>query len=620
MHEILREPGEKVLILGNEAIARGLIEGGINVAASYPGTPSTEIMETLIIAREEFNIYTEWSVNEKVAAEVAIAASICGLRSAVSMKGVGVNVASEPFQAFTYMGADGGIVLISADDPSCHSSHTEQDNRYFAREAHLPIFEPSDVAEAKNMAKMCLIYSEKWSQPVFLRTTTMISHSKMPVVLGDIQKPRRSGRFKPQPTRWVNLPQNVRKMKPQLIARLTAIQRSVESIEFNWIENDDVDVAKGIIACGVTYNLVKESLDLLNKTKIKILKLGTPYPLPMKLIETFLNSVDEVLVVEEVDPFIEPQIGSLANKLDISVPIKGKEYIPKYGELDLSTVTAGICKYIGIPNPLVTSHEFQQKIDEIIPKRSPILCPGCGHRNVFYAINIVEKKLKIRLIKPSDIGCYTLGYQPPLSAVDTHFCMGASIGVSSGFSKCVKQKIVCTIGDSTFFHAGIPPLINTVFNKSDVTIIILDNQTTAMTGYQPHPGVGLTARKDRTKKILIEDIVNACGVDMLKIVNVYDIEMLVESLKDCVTHDGVSVIIAKGGCITFESKMKKIARKQYYVDTSECTRCLTCIDKFGCPAIRVMDNEVRIDEVLCMGCGVCSSNLVCRRGAIKNEH
>jgi indolepyruvate ferredoxin oxidoreductase alpha subunit len=625
---LLDQEGKKVILMGNEAIARGFLEGGINIAASYPGTPSSEIMATLIALSKPYDIYCEWSVNEKVASEVSIAASLAGQRSMVSMKGVGVNVASEPFQAFTYMGAKGGIVLVCADDVGCHSSHTEQDNRFFAREAYIPIFEPFDPREAKEMAFSALRYSEEWSQPIMLRTTTRIAHTSADIILGKIPKKRKKGDFEKLPNRWVNLPTNARRMRKELIVRMENIAKTVNALPYNRIEEGE-EGEYGIIASGISYGYVKEVLGLLDMSdKVGLLKIGTPYPLPAELVEKFLLHSKKILVVEELEPFVEMQVRAIANKSGISISISGKELLPLAGELSIFKVMEAVCRFTETPMPIDDKKikEIWEAVTPLTPPRPPVLCPGCGHRSVFYAIKLAERRLKRidkeskDFIKPSDIGCYTLGFQSPLEAVDTNFCMGASIGVSTGFSKVVDDPIVCTIGDSTFFHAGIPPLLNAVFNNANITVIILDNRTTAMTGFQPHPGVGVTAMGESSKIVSIEELVKACGVDFVRSVDAYNIDELENAILEGVKYKGVAVIIAQGLCRMLELREMRSRGeipKPVLIDYDICIDCRLCVDRFGCPAMYIDDEKVAIDQNLCTGCGVCIQKSVCAKGAIK---
>ena len=627
---LLDDKGKKVILMGNQAIARGFLEGGIDLASAYPGTPSSEIMETLIQISKKYDFYSEWSVNEKVAAEVAIAASLCGLRTMVSMKGVGINVASEPFQAFTYMGAKGGIVLVDADDPGLHSSHTEQDNRYFAREAYLPIFEPFDAREARDIARDALILSEKWEQPVMLRLTTRIAHTSVDIVLGKIEKSNRKGTFKKEPTRWVNLPRNARLLRKKLIKRMEKISGEVNKIPYNRLEGDSLK-KYGIIASGIAYGYVKEAIKLLGiSDKVNILKISTPYPIPELLVENLLNLSENVLVIEEVEPFVENQVSDIANKLNICTPINGKNFIPIDGEISTLITVSAICKFMKLKNPIKVKDT--KDIQKIIPPRPPVLCPGCGHRAAFFAINKIEEKLKKKnknfkfIIKPSDIGCYTLGYQQPLNAVDVHFCMGASIGISCGLAKSLTlknpldQPIVCTIGDSTFFHAGMPPLLNAVFNHANITVIILDNGTTAMTGFQPHPGVGHVAKGDKSKKIFVEDIAQACGVEYIKVVDSYNLNELTKAIEGSVKFEGVGVVVARRPCRMLklkEMRTKGVRIRIVYIDEDLCINCKRCIEKFGCPSMYLENNKVQINRTLCNACLVCTQEFVCPKGAIK---
>lgn len=489
---------------------------------------------------KEFGIYTEWSTNEKVAAEVAISASICGLRATVSMKGVGVNVASEPFQAFTYMGARGGIVLITADDPGCHSSHNEQDNRLWARQAYLPIFEPSSPTEAKEMARTALECSEEWAQPVMLRTTTQVSHGSSVVTLGEIKSPKGfNGDFLRDPTRWVNLPPNTRRMRLELIERLKRIGEAVEALPFNRIEGSG---KIGIIVSGAAYTSLIEALKLLRvKDQVTVVKIGTPWPLPKKMIEKSLRTCEQVLVMEELEPFVEEQVAVIANKMNLHKLIHGKDYIPLNGTLSPQRLLEPLSKFLDTKLPRELFREGDLKEDISLPPRPPVLCAGCLHRSAFFAMNVVERRVGKRgdFIKPSDIGCYTLGYMPPLNAVDTNFSMGSSIAVSSGFSMFTGRKAVCTIGDSTFFHVGIPPLLNALHNGSNITVLILDNYYTAMTGHQRNPG----SPPNETK---IEDVVSALGIEFVRVMDPWDIGELVKTLEEAVRHEGVSVLVIRG--------------------------------------------------------------------------
>jgi len=623
------KPGSKKVLLGNEAVARGFVEAGIQIAASYPGTPSVEVMRSLEEAAPVFGYKTQWSVNEKVAAEVSIAASMCNMRTMVSMKGVGVNVASEPFQSYTYMGAEGGIVLFTGDDPSSHSSHNEQDNRLFARQAYLPVFEPYDPIEAKEMAKAALELSEKWGQPVMLRTTTQVSHTSAAVPLGEVPKIEMDGKFLPQPQRWVPLPQNSRVLRKKMIERLDMIQDEVSSLPFNWVEGATGDVDVGIIASGVAYVAAREALDILGMTdEVALLKVGTPYPVPAKLVHALLARCKRILVVEELEPLVQMQVSSIACASDEGThtrSIVGKEFIPLQGELLVDNVLPALCRFFDIPLPgeFQPREDLLSKASELSPARPPVLCAGCGHRSAFFAMNVLEKELKLpkdeSIIKPSDIGCYSLGYFPPLKGVDTTLCMGASIGISDGISFATGEPIITTIGDSTFFHSGIPPLINAVQYGLDITVLILDNGTTAMTGHQPHPGVDPKQFGTQGKQVLIEEMAKGCGVEFVRGVDAFDLDEMIPVIREAFEHKGPSVVVIKGPCALMELRRLRKEGKPpevYHIDKEKCVNCRLCILRLGCPAFAVIDDEVMILEHLCAGCGVCGSDYLCPNDAI----
>jgi indolepyruvate ferredoxin oxidoreductase alpha subunit len=619
----LEKAARKVLLLGNEAIARGLLEAGVDACTAYPGTPSTEIMETLVAASKERGHYVEWSTNEKVAAEVAISAAVCGLRASVSMKGVGTNVASEPLQAFTYMGTVGGFVFITADDPSMNSSHNEQDNRYFAREAYLPVFEPADSSEAKEVARRAVLLSEKWRQPVMLRTTTVIGHSSAPVLLGELPARDRKGSFPRDPSRWTNLPQNARRMRNELLGRMALIRKAVEEVEFN---SESGTGELGLIGSGAAHPVAAEALEVLGMAgKVRLFKLGTPFPLPEKRLEAFLRKCKRVLVVEELEPFVEEQVQSLAHRLGLDTRVEGKSKIPITGELSVGRVLAGIGAFLGREPPEAArpalSAAQESAAAELALPRPPVLCAGCLHRNAFFAINLSEKKLGKagRILRPSDIGCYTLGYQPPLNAVDTNFCMGAGIGIACGLGRFSGDRVVPQIGDSTFYHAGIPPLINAVVNGSDLVLLLLDNGTTAMTGHQPHPGVGRRACGETATRLDLERMVRACGVENVEVVPGWDVGALSKAIDAGNARKGVSVVIVRERCVLAVLRERRAFGREgpvCAVDPEKCIGCFSCITKFGCPAMRPDGKKMRIDAGSCVGCGACVDPSVCAEGAI----
>ena len=614
--------GEKTFLLGNEAIARGALEAAIDVFSAYPGTPSSEITDTLSNAcsalKGRMEFYMEYSTNEKVAFEVAVGASLAGKRAMVAMKHVGVNVAADTLFSFAYVGARGGFVLVTADDPSMHSSQNEQDNRWYGRAANLPVIEPSSVQEAKDFVKLAFNLSEKFQLPIIYRTYTRLSHASGIVKLGKIpeKKLEKTG-WKRNPFTDVVLPAHARKLKPILQEKLKKIQDHFSKSEMNWIEEGSEDV--GVIACGLSYAYVKEAMERLN-VELPILKLSTMYPIPEKLIYEFISSFDKVAIVEEVDPFLELHTRALATDLNVKVYGKLNSYFPMNYEYNVSRVEQSLAKVLGISptkdyDAIVKERE---KVVALAPPRPPVLCPGCPHTASFYVIRKVVNEIGDAAL-PSDIGCYTLGINKPLEGVDITICMGASVGVSNGLSHVLKDKIIATIGDSTFFHAGIPALINAVYNKAKFVLVILDNSTTGMTGHQPHPGVGIRGCGEEGNSVKIEDVVRGCGVEFVEVVNPRNLKKMEKVLKDALDHDGVSVIVARHPCAilwTRERKRKGLKITPFYV-SEDCNLCMKCIETFVCPAI-VFDknkNRVWIDETLCVGCAVCSQ--ICPEKAIK---
>ena len=588
---------KKELLMGNEAIARGAVEAGVSFVSAYPGTPSSEIPATIAKIADRYGIYMEYSTNEKVALEVGIAASWSNLRTMVTMKHVGVNVAADPLMTLAYTGTEGGFVLVSADDPSMHSSQNEQDNRYYAKLANIPCLEPSSPQEAKDMTIKAFEISEKFKLPVILRPTTRVSHSRGDVVLGDIRE-KNSVKWEKDPKRKVTLPANARVHHIELLEKMEKVGEYFEGSEFNWIEGSG-DL--GIIASGVSYNYVKEALNYLG-IKAEVLKLGTMHPLPRKTILSFMKKHGEILVVEEMEPIVETEAKKIAQEEEIKVKIRGKDILPRYYEYSTMQVAEAIGKLVG-KDVKINSID----VSEYMVPRPPVLCPGCPHRASFYAL----KKAVPDGIYPSDIGCYTLGALPPLSAVDTCICMGGSIGIACGLSKALKdKKIVTTIGDSTFFHTGLPAMVNGVYNKDDFTIFLLDNRTTAMTGHQPHPGTGKTATGKDTPILYPEKIAESMGV-FTRVVDPYNLEETIKALKEAVEYKGVSMVVARREC----ALIRKTKSEPYYIDEEKCIHCFTCVNKLGCPAIVRDGDRVYIDEKFCTGCGVCAQ--VCPVQAIK---
>jgi indolepyruvate ferredoxin oxidoreductase alpha subunit len=573
----------KKMLSGNEAIARGAYEAGVSFASAYPGTPSTEILET--IAHEYPQIHAEWTPNEKVALEVAAGASYAGARSIAVMKHVGVNVAADPLMTLPYTLIRGGLVLVSADDPELFSSQNEQDNRHYARFAKIPMLEPASSQEAKDFMIEAISISEDFETPVLLRTTTRISHSIGVADLNGASK-QRDPSLERHPVEWVMLPANARKRHPVIEERIHALRKYSNASPLNSVEMADSSI--GIISAGVAYQYAKEAYP-----NASFLKLGMPYPLPDKIIREFAAKVDKLWIVEELDPFIEEQVKALG------IDCHGKDRLPMCGELNPDIVRTAISG--GTVEPVK---------DYALPGRPPSMCPGCPHRSLLWALR------RNKCFIAGDIGCYTLGFLPPLSAIDTCLCMGAGINHAHGMSKVFgpgKEKIAAVIGDSTFFHSGITGLANLAYNQGAAVIVILDNRTTAMTGSQNHPGTGITIRGEQTTNLDLEQLVKALGITWVRSIDPYDVKKTRKDIKDALSFEGPAVIISKAPCVLLKSR--NVSGKKLYVDPDKCTGCKVCIN-LGCPAIEFKDEKVYINE-MCVGCGVCSD--LCGPSAIGGE-
>jgi indolepyruvate ferredoxin oxidoreductase alpha subunit len=561
-------------MLGNEAIARGAIEAGVQVVASYPGTPSSEITETLVNNAKETGMYAEWSINEKVALEVAMAAAISGLRALSIMKHVGVNVAHDPLMSASYMGL-GGLVLITADDPGQWSSQNEQDNRYIARQAYIPVLEPATAQEAKDMMVDAFRLSEEFGQMFMLRSVTRIGHARSDVVLGGIKAEKRKGKFVKDPVRLVCLPANFRVNRRLVVQRMAKIKGVVDTLPYNQLTLTK-GTKLGVIASGISFGYALEAIRWMGlEDKVSVLKIGTPYPLPAKLTEQLLKSVPEVLVVEELEPFVEDAVKVVAEDAGILARIHGKDVLSLVGELSTRQVAEALSKLTGVKPPI----DFQEidKIREetaaLLPLRPPTMCAGCPHRASLYAINIAcrryQQETGIEPVKTSDIGCYALGANPPLNADDVAICMGGAFGLADGFAHVLDAPIIAHLGDSTFFHSGIPPMINAVYNKANVTMVVLDNSTTGMTGFQPHPG----ATGDVTLDIKIEDIARASGVKFVEVVDAFDLPKLIDITGKAIRYKGPSVIVARRLCNIIDQREKRKTGEKtlpYEVDPQKC--------------------------------------------------
>jgi indolepyruvate ferredoxin oxidoreductase alpha subunit len=566
----------KKLMLTNEAVARGAYEAGVKVVSSYPGTPSTEITE---FAAKYPEIYCEWAPNEKVAVEVAIGASIGGGRALACMKHVGVNVAADPLFTAAYTGVNAGLVIAVADDPAMHSSQNEQDSRFYARAAHIPMLEPADSQEAIEFMKLAYRISEEYDTPVFFRLTTRIAHSQSFVVTSEREE-RPLKEYKKDAMKYVMMPAMARARHLAVEAREARLASDVNRMGVNRAEIRSSKL--GIVCSGAVYQYVKEATDA------SVFKLGIVYPLPMEAIRKFAEQVDELMVIEELEPFFEDQLK--AN----GIACHGKEIFGRQGEYSVAFIRE---KLYGIPSPKSTL---------TLPARPPVMCAGCPHRGVFYILN------KLRLAVSGDIGCYTLGALAPLNALDTCICMGASVGVSHGFDKVgspAAKKMVSVIGDSTFIHSGITGIINAVYNQSDITCIILDNSITGMTGHQDNPATGRTIKGEPAYKLNLEALLKSCGVGSVRVVDAYDLVELERVIKEEVERPGVSAIIARRPCALLNKKYPPAL----HIEQEKCMKCKSCL-RIGCPAIESIEGGVRINPELCVACGVCET--LCKFGAI----
>lgn len=573
---------KKVIMLGNEAIARGAYEAGVKVSAAYPGTPSTEISENLVKYKDD--LYCEWSPNEKVATEVAIGASVAGVRAMSCMKHVGFNVAADPAYTVSYMGVNGGLVIVVADDPGLYSSQNEQDTRMVARAAQLPVLEPSDSSEAKEFMKIAFDLSEKFDRPFVFRTTTRLAHSQGLVELCDREEiPDKP--YEKNIRKTVMMPGNAKLRHVEIEKRNLELAEAANTLPINCVEMNDTKI--GVITSGIPYQYVKEALP-----NASVLKLGMVNPLPRKLIEDFASKVEKLYIVEELDPVIEEQVKSWGIKAT------GKEIFTVQGEYSANMLREAIL-----------GEELKLDAPAAAPGRPPILCPGCPHRSVYYVLN------KLKMHAAGDIGCYTLGAVAPLSVVDTTICMGASISSLHGMEKAKGKEYiknwVAVIGDSTFLHTGVNSLMNMMYNKATGTVMILDNSTTGMTGHQDHAATGKTLQGDPTYAIDIPALCRAIGVKNVIEVNAFDIERLEKVIKEEVAKDEVSVIITKTPCVLLSKKKKLL----YAEEPDKCKKCGICM-KPGCPAMtRNADKTIHIDDTMCTGCGLCKS--LCKFDAIK---
>lgn len=588
----------KKFLMGNEAIALGAINAGVNLVTGYPGTPSTEILES-VAKNNDGSIYVEWSVNEKVALEVAAGASYSGARTLVTMKQVGLNVASDPLMSLAYIGVKGGMVIVSADDPGPISSQTEQDTRHFARFAKIPVFDPCSPEEAYAMVKDAFALSEEYSTPVLLRPTTRVCHSCACVEVDEEIYVNTPEGFE-KDSRWVIFPKLSYENHLKIEERNPLLGERLSSYRFNTISGSG---KKGIATGGISYACTKEALG--DYDDVRLLKIGTSHPFPEKLALEFLQSVNQVLVIEELDPVIERELIYICGKYGLDVEIRGKISgdVKRAGENSTDYVKELLEGYLGIK-----ADKAEVELPSL-PVRPPVLCAGCPHRASFYAVKQAMKGQKA--FYAGDIGCYTLGNAAPLNMVDTCLCMGADVTIAQGLQRTNPDaKHFAFIGDSTFFASGITGVINAVYNESDITLIVLDNSTTAMTGQQPHPGTGKTVMGDITQKISIPKVLEAIGVKKVFVEDPMNLERAAAVVKEAADIKGVTAVVFESPCIAVCAPSPA-----FYVDEEKCTGCKMCISRLGCPAITMEGKKAYIDSGLCYGCSICAQ--VCPFYAIK---
>jgi indolepyruvate ferredoxin oxidoreductase alpha subunit len=654
--------GDKLFLLGNEAAVRGAIEAGVSIASTYPGTPSSEIGNTLSLIVKDAGMYFEFSINEKVAMEVAASSAASGVRSFAFMKHVGLNVASDSFISAVYTGVRGGMVVLVADDPSIFSSQNEQDTRHYVRLGNLPLLEPSNPQEVKDMMKYGYELSEQFKIPVLLRTTTRISHMRGIVELGEIasnsdnssndQNNWKKSYFEKNPKQFVPTPANAPTMHKELVSKIKNIEEVANGSDLNEIYrfNQNNNLKFGVISCAGAFNY---AYDIVNEDNLEmdILKLGFSHPFPKNMIVDFVKDLDGVFIVEEVDPIMEKEVLAILGEKKLNIPVFGKlngifpliyEFTPNIvrdsfnkvlnnlssanvNEIDKDELHNNLNSIANNYGEISVGSDPVEKIDDHLneeianlvdelPVRPPTLCAGCSHRSSYFGVKKAAEELGIKeedLIFSSDIGCYTLGISPPYKTADYLLSMGASIGNACGFSVATDQKIISFTGDSTFFHGGIPPLVNAIHNKSKFVLTVLDNRTTAMTGGQPHPGLPVDGMGDIAPEISIEKIAIASGCEFVETINPLNLRKTIDTYKRALEFDGVAVIIAKYPCSLIKGQKKK---KPMEIKDDKCNLCFDCVNILACPAISKKDEIVVIDDNICKGCTTCVQ--MCNENAI----
>lgn len=594
----------KTFLMGNAAIAMGALHAGVNLVAGYPGTPSTEILETVAKCNDG-SVYVEWSVNEKAALEVAAGASYAGARTLVTMKQVGLNVASDPLMSLAYVGVKGGMVIVSADDPGPISSQTEQDTRHFAQFAKLPVFDPSTPEEAYEMIQDAFIYSEKYGTPVLFRPTTRVCHSCADIQLHETPTVHKPEGFVKDTMRWVIFPRTSYLNHIKLEERTPVLSKDFSAYRFNQLTGSG---KLGIVTSGISYTYLQEALEDYTG-QVKVLKIATANPFPEELALQFLEGLEQVLAIEELDPVLERALTYLCGKHHLPVQIHGKldGMVQPAGENSVESVHKVLEGYLGLDAiPAVQLPEQPQ-----MPVRPPVLCAGCPHRASFYAVKQAMKGRKA--VFSGDIGCYTLGNAMPLDMVDTCLCMGADVTMAQGLHRIEPDTVNFSfIGDSTFFASGMTGIVNAVYNQTDIILMVLDNSTTAMTGHQPHPGTGMTMMHEISPRVSIEAILRAVGLTSVETVDPLNLEQTIQAVRTAADKPGVKAIICKSPCIAVSKPAKRLQ-----VDKSRCVGCKQCIRELGCPAISLKGQKAYIEPDLCFGCTICAQ--VCKPGAIREE-
>lgn len=592
--------GERHLLLGNEAIVRGALEAGVHMVTCYPGTPSSEVPDTFNRIGGEGRYRLEYSVNEKVAMEVAAGAALGGALSLVTMKHVGLNVAADPLFTAVYTGLPGGLVVLSADDPGCHSSQNEQDNRYYARFAMLPCFEPASAQEAKDMTREAFSLARRLEQPVLLRTTTRISHLRGPVDFGALPPPQPKKDFQRDPARFVPVPAVARRRHVVLDEVMARARQAAEESTFNTVTEPAEATGLGIITSGVSRNYLADALAVNGwEGRTRVLELGMTWPLPEEKICAFLGKCQRVLVLEEGEALLEQDIRVLVQRRGLAVNIEGKDDICTHqGEYSTTLVTRRLARWLDEACPV----QEPRSMEPDLPGRPPNLCPGCSHRAVYYTVRQIFGD---DAYYSNDIGCYTLGFLPPLRTADFLVCMGSSISAGSGFARASAKPVIAFIGDSTFFHSGMTGLANAIFNQHDVLMVILDNGTTAMTGHQPNPGMQQDVLGGMSSHMDIEAIVRGMGVTEVAKVRAFNIKALTAALTDMKDKPGVRVLITEEPCVLYARRQLKKVAPQVAEVAQQGPEAMRCLEELACPAFYRHGDNLEVDATLCTGCMVC---------------